>query len=139
MTPVESFFSLKITPSAKLVALHFAGLLPPDAKDVPSSPKDCAVALGISRGEYERAWRECCRRKWIVGHSPTKLCMPSGVLPRVVLAALASAHKGAQTAHNAPSALVPQSRPKENDEEGPRNHGTSSAGSLRRGPAARTG
>jgi hypothetical protein len=139
MTPVETFFSLKITPSAKLVALHFAGLLHPDAKDVASSPKVCAEALGISRGEYERAWRECCRRKWIVGHSPTKLTMPSGVLPRIVLAALASAHKGAQTASNAPSALVPQVRPKENDEEGSRNHGASSAGSLRRGPPSRAG
>ena len=111
MTPVETFFSLKISPSAKLVALHFAGLLPEDAKDTPSSPKVCAEALGISRGEYERAWRECCRRKWMVGHSPTKLTMPAGVLPRVVLAALASAQRGAHAAPTAPSAPVPPSRP----------------------------
>jgi len=120
MTPSESFFALKIPPSAKVVALHFAGTLDPLAKDIPTSPRACAEALGISRGEFERAWRECVRRKWMTGHSPTKLTMPAGVLPRLVLASLQA---GVHDAPAAPSAPEPPSRPKETNEQGTRNHG----------------
>jgi hypothetical protein len=131
MTPSESFFALKIPPSAKVVALHFAGTLDPKAVEVPTSPRICAEALGISRGEFERAWRECVRRKWMIGHSPTKLTMPAGVLPRLVLASLRA---GVHDAPAAPSAPEPPSRPKETNEQGTRNHGTPPPGHVRGRP-----
>lgn len=132
MDPVKQFFTLKITASAKLVALHFAGILDPDAKDTPLHPKVGAEAVGLSRGEYERAWRECVRRKWMVGHSPTKLTMPAGVLPRLVVEALAQMSRRGHAPVAVPSAPEPPSRPKE-QHEGSRNHGQASAGNVRRG------
>ena len=83
-TPFTRLMALKITPSAKVVALHFAATLQPDT-ETPSHPRHVADALGISRGEYERAWRECARQGWVVGRSPCVLLMRADALPRAAL------------------------------------------------------
>ena len=138
MTPVETFMTLKISASAKLVALHFAGTLDAFAVATPAHPKVCAEAVGLSRGEYERGWRECVRRKWMIGHSPTRLTMPAGVLPRLVVEALALQGRRAHAPTTVPLALEPPSRPRE-QHEGSRNHGQASAGNVRRGAPQGTG
>ena len=112
MTALEELLHAKVSPSAKVLALHLAHTLH-DGEDLrPMHPRLEADAVRISRSEYERAYKDCFRAGWVVGPSPTKVAMKADALPRRALAEICASSQ-------------------ELSNEWTRNHSTSSGANVR--------
>ena len=85
MQALEQLLRAKISPAAKLVALHLAGKLPVSDDLATMVPRAEALLLNLSRGEYERAWRECVRIGWVDGPTPVRVGLKPDALPRRAL------------------------------------------------------
>jgi DNA-binding transcriptional MocR family regulator len=81
---LAELLSAKVSPSAKVLALHLARTLKPGVTSM--FPRIESDAIKISRNEYERAYRECFKMGWVASLSPTKVEMRGDALPRRALA-----------------------------------------------------
>jgi hypothetical protein len=125
MTALEELLHAKVSPSAKVLALHLAHTLH-DGEDLrPMHPRLEADAVRISRSEYERAYKDCFRAGWVVGPSPTKVAMKADALPRRALAEICAS----PSVKSEQPLAVPASQELSN--EWTRDHSTSSGANVR--------
>jgi hypothetical protein len=101
---LQTLLSTKCTPTAKLVALHLAAKLPVSPEPIQSTPRHEAIAIGVSRSDYERGWSECIKLGWLTGRSPCWLSMPVGALPRAALGLTTTSPTAAKPSKKAPAA-----------------------------------
>lgn len=82
---LAELLSVKISSTAKILALHLARVLENDEVTT-ILPRIESDVLKISRNEYERAYREVFKCGWVKTCSPTKVVMALDALPRRALA-----------------------------------------------------